>query len=84
MSASAHTRAVLDPEVVAALKQDLVGASEEEAAGKVALLKGVAGFNIEYGPDWFPLEWPPRLESRIAIEIDDSTATQTAAGETRP
>lgn len=84
VSASAHTRAVLDPQVVAVLKRDLVGASEAEAAGKVALLKGVAGFNIEYGPDWFPLDWPPRLESRIAIDIDDSTATQKAARETRP
>src|SRR5690606_34906380 len=84
MSASASTRAVIDPNILDSLKHDLVGASEAEAAGKVALLKGVAGFDIEYGPEWFPLDWPPRLESRIAIHIDDSTATETATGATRP
>ena len=61
MSASARTRAVFDPAVIEALQHDLVGVSEEDAAGKVALLKGVAGFEIEYGPDWFPLDWPPRF-----------------------
>jgi hypothetical protein len=84
MSASARTRMVLDPSVVAALKSDLVGVSEDEAASKVALVRGVARFDIEYGPEWFPLNWPPRLESRIAINIDDSAATETASGATRP
>ena len=84
MSASARTRMVLDPVVVAALKDDLVGVSEAEAASKVALVKGVARFDIEYGPEWFPLNWPPRLESRIAINIDDRAATETASGTTRP
>jgi hypothetical protein len=84
MSASARTRMVLDPSVVAALKSDLVGVSEDEAASKVALVRGVARFDIEYGPEWFPLNWPPRLESRIAINIDDRAATETASGATRP
>jgi hypothetical protein len=84
MSSSARIRAVLDPEVVGALKHDLVGLSQEEAEAKVVLLKGVARFDIEYGPEWFPLDWPPRLESRIAINIDDGAATTEATGETRP
>lgn len=84
MTASARTRAVLDEDVLAALKHDLVGASPDEAGLKVAMVKGVARFDIEYGPEWFPFEWAPRFESRIAIDIDDGTPTETTASETRP
>lgn len=84
MTASARSRAVLDQQVLDALRQDLVGADQEEAGLQVATLKGVARFNVEYGPEWFPFDWPPRLESRIAINIDDSATTETAAGTARP
>jgi hypothetical protein len=64
--------------------EDIVGADETEVGLRVATLKGVARFDIEYGPEWFPFDWAPRLESRIAIDIDAGTATQTTANETRP
>lgn len=84
ISANAQARAVLDPDTIADMKQDLVGASEADALRRVAAIEGVSQFELDYGPDWFPLNWPPRLESRIAINIDDSPSTQTATGETRP
>ncbi len=84
MTAAASAQAVIDPVVIDALRRDLIGASEEQAAAKVVLLGNVAGFEIEHGPDWLPFDWPPRLESRIAITIDDSTTTTQAPGATGP
>lgn len=78
MSAAASAQAVIDPAMIDALRRDLIGASEEQAAARVVLLGNVAGFEIEHGPDWLPFDWPPRLESRIAITIDDSTTTTQA------
>lgn len=84
LTASAHARIVMDPEMLARLKHELVGVSEADALRRVSQIEGVSRFEIDYGPDWFPLNWPPRLDSRIAIDIDDRPATQTATGETRP
>ncbi|MBA2453029.1 MAG: hypothetical protein H0V47_07650 [Chloroflexia bacterium] len=84
ITASARARVVIDPWMLAELKQDLVGASEANAVRRVSEIEGVSRFELDYGPDWFPLNWPPRLDSRIAIDIDDRPATQTATGETRP
>ncbi len=84
ITASARARVVIDPRMLAELKQDLVGASEANAVRRVSEIEGVSRFELDYGPDWFPLNWPPRLDSRIAIDIDDRPATQTATGETRP
>lgn len=84
MSATANAQAVIDQEIIDALRRDLIGASEEQAAAQVVLLGNVAGFEIEHGPDWLPFDWPPRLESRIAITIDDSTTTTQTPGTTGP
>jgi hypothetical protein len=84
LEAGANARAIIDPQIIEALRHDLIGASEEQAAAQVVLLGNVAGFEIEHGPDWLPFDWPPRLESRIAITIDDSTTTTQAPGTTGP
>lgn len=84
ITASAHARVVIESEMLAELKQDLVGASEANAVRRVSEIEGVSRFELDYGPEWFPLNWPPRLDSRIAIDIDDRPTTQAAAGETRP
>ncbi len=84
LTASARARVVIDQEMLAGLKRDLVGASRVDAVIRVSQIEGVSRFELEYGPDWFPLDWAPRLESRIAIDVDDSPATQAASGATRP
>ena len=84
VTASARARVVIEPGMLAELKHDLVGASEANAVRRVSEIEGVSRFKLDYGPEWFPLNWPPRLDSRIAIDIDDRPATQADTGETRP
>lgn len=84
LTASAQARMVLDADELANVKREIVGVSEADAVRRVAQIEGVSQFDVDYGPDWFPLTWPPRLESRVTIDVDDRPATQTATGETRP
>ncbi|MFW6074635.1 MAG: hypothetical protein ACOC9Y_03515 [Chloroflexota bacterium] len=83
IEAEAPTRAVIERSKLDRLEDALVGADQERAGELLDQLEGVERYEISRGPDWLPASLPPRLHSRIAIDVETVTSSEEQAGTTR-
>lgn len=66
----ATIQAYLDPALESQLADELAGKSEASARRVLDGVEGLAGYRLEYGPDWLPWEPVPQFSDRISVDID--------------